>query len=41
LGLAISKHLVQAIGGRIWTEAAPEGGQVFYISLPAEALTGR
>jgi len=34
LGLAISKHLVQTLGGRIWTETAPEGGQVFTISLP-------
>ena len=40
LGLAISKHLVQSIGGKIWTEAAHDGGQVFFITLPAEALTG-
>jgi two-component system phosphate regulon sensor histidine kinase PhoR len=39
LGLAITKHLVQVLGGRIWTEAAREGGQVFYIALPAEPLT--
>jgi two-component system phosphate regulon sensor histidine kinase PhoR len=39
LGLAISKHLVQSIGGRIWTEAAREGGQVFFIALPRDALT--
>jgi signal transduction histidine kinase len=39
LGLAISKHLVQSIGGRTWTEAADEGGQVFFIELPADALT--
>jgi two-component system phosphate regulon sensor histidine kinase PhoR len=39
LGLAISKHLVQSIGGRIWTEAADQGGQVFLIALPTEALT--
>jgi Signal transduction histidine kinase len=39
LGLAISKHLVQSIGGRIWTEAADEGGQVFLIALPTGALT--
>lgn len=39
LGLAITKHLVQTIGGRIWTEAAPEGGQVFHIALPAQVLT--
>ncbi|HKW71649.1 MAG TPA: HAMP domain-containing sensor histidine kinase [Candidatus Dormibacteraeota bacterium] len=40
LGLAITKHLVQVLGGRIWTEAAREGGQVFYIALPRKALTG-
>ena len=40
LGLAITKHLVQVLGGRIWTEAAREGGQVFYIALPVEPLTG-
>lgn len=34
LGLAITKHLVQVLGGRIWTEAAREGGQVFFIALP-------
>ncbi|HEY4889287.1 MAG TPA: ATP-binding protein [Candidatus Dormibacteraeota bacterium] len=40
LGLAITKHLVQILGGRIWTETAREGGQVFYIALPHEVLTG-
>jgi signal transduction histidine kinase len=39
LGLAISKHLVQSVGGRIWTEAAHDGGQVFFIALPVDALT--
>jgi two-component system phosphate regulon sensor histidine kinase PhoR len=39
LGLAITKHLVQVLGGRIWTEAARDGGQVFYIALPSEVLT--
>ena len=39
LGLAITKHLVQALGGRIWTEAARDGGQVFSIALPAQVLT--
>lgn len=41
LGLAITKHLVQVLGGRIWTEAAPDGGQVFSIALPARVLTAR
>ncbi len=39
LGLAITKHLVQVLGGKIWTEAAREGGQVFYIALPGQLLT--
>ena len=39
LGLAITKHLVQVLGGRIWTEAAREGGQVFFIALPRQVLT--
>jgi len=39
LGLAITKHLVQILGGRIWTEAARDGGQVFHIALPRKVLT--
>jgi two-component system phosphate regulon sensor histidine kinase PhoR len=38
LGLAITKHLVQVLGGRIWTEAARDGGQVFAIALPYPAF---
>jgi two-component system phosphate regulon sensor histidine kinase PhoR len=38
LGLAITKHLVQALGGRIWTETARDGGQVFHLALPAQVL---
>jgi len=34
LGLAITKHLVQVLRGRIWTETARDGGQVFTIALP-------
>ncbi len=40
LGLAITKHLVQVLGGRIWTEAARDGGQVFVIALPRQVLIG-
>ena len=36
LGLAITKHLVLLMGGRVWTEAAPDGGQVFAFALAAE-----
>jgi len=34
LGLAIAKHLLLVQGGRIWTEAEPDGGQRFTIALP-------
>jgi signal transduction histidine kinase len=34
LGLSITKHLVRAQGGRVWTEAAREGGQVFGLAIP-------
>ncbi len=40
LGLAITKHLVQVLGGTIWTETARDGGQIFHIALPEEVLTG-
>ncbi|MGZ3415170.1 MAG: sensor histidine kinase [Isosphaeraceae bacterium] len=40
LGLAITKHIVNVLGGRIWTETAREGGQVFFIALPHQVLTG-
>ncbi len=40
LGLAITKHLIQVLGGRIWTETAYDGGQVFTIAIPYHDLTG-
>jgi two-component system phosphate regulon sensor histidine kinase PhoR len=40
LGLAITKHLVQVLGGRIWTETARDGGQVFHVVLPRQVLIG-
>jgi signal transduction histidine kinase len=36
LGLAITKHLALAQGGRVWTEAARDGGQIFGIAVPAD-----
>ncbi len=37
LGLAITKHLVQLMGGRVWTEAAEGGGQLFSMALPVQS----
>ena len=34
LGLSITKHLVLAQGGRVWTKAARDGGQVFGLAIP-------
>jgi signal transduction histidine kinase len=34
LGLAIAKALVEAHGGRIWAENAPQGGACFHFTVP-------
>lgn len=34
LGLAIAKRIVDLHNGRIWVEDNPEGGSVFFVSLP-------
>lgn len=35
LGLAISRHLIEGHGGRIWAEQTPGGGATFAFTLPA------
>jgi two-component system sensor histidine kinase KdpD len=37
LGLAVCRGLVEAQGGRIWAEARPGGGAIFYVALPKSA----
>ncbi len=34
LGMAIAKRIVDLHGGKMWIEDNPEGGSIFYVSLP-------
>ncbi|HET9410549.1 MAG TPA: HAMP domain-containing sensor histidine kinase [Candidatus Dormibacteraeota bacterium] len=37
LGLAISRELIAAMGGRLWADFRPDGDVVLHVALPAEA----
>jgi PAS domain S-box-containing protein len=38
IGLFVSRHLVEGMGGRVWAESRPEGGSEFGFSLPIYEL---
>jgi two-component system, LuxR family, sensor kinase FixL len=40
MGLAISRSIVQAHGGRIWATANAERGLTVHVELPAEDANG-
>jgi signal transduction histidine kinase len=38
IGLAVSRSIIEAHGGRIWASANPGGGAIFHFTLPGNAM---
>jgi C4-dicarboxylate-specific signal transduction histidine kinase len=34
MGLSISRSMVEAHGGKLWAENAPDGGAIFWVEMP-------
>jgi two-component system, chemotaxis family, sensor kinase Cph1 len=41
IGLALSKRMVERLGGELWHEPAPGGGSIFSLTIPDRAGTAR
>jgi signal transduction histidine kinase len=41
MGLAISKRIVERLGGDLWHEPAPSGGSIFCLTIPDNEGTPR
>jgi light-regulated signal transduction histidine kinase (bacteriophytochrome) len=41
MGLALSKRIVERLGGEMWHEPAPTGGSIFCLTIPDEVGTSR
>jgi two-component system sensor kinase FixL len=37
IGLSICRTIIEAHGGRIWFEPAPDSGTIFHFTLPSGA----
>ena len=39
MGLALSKRVVQRLGGEIWHEPATSGGSIYHFTIPDKEMT--
>ena len=41
IGLSICHSIITAHNGRLWTEPNPDGGTIFYLTLPPAPVAGK